>query len=118
DKDYDYWALGHIHKRQELHESPPVIYPGNIQGRHRNELGTKGCYLVELQRNVTQTTFIHLHSIEFLHLDLHLEDNQKIEDVEKLVWDHLKDKRNGKYLVSIHWHSTSEYWVTEHANGW
>src|SRR5699024_7640472 len=25
---------------------------------------------------------------------------------------------DGRYLVSITWHSTSEYWVTEHANGW
>ncbi|SDC37314.1 MULTISPECIES: metallophosphoesterase family protein [unclassified Candidatus Frackibacter] len=48
-KDFDYWALGHIHKRQVLYEaSPTVIYPGNIQGRHPNETGVKGCYLVEI----------------------------------------------------------------------
>jgi len=41
-KRYDYWALGHIHVRQQLHESPPIVYPGNLQGRHRNERGTKG----------------------------------------------------------------------------
>ena len=31
---YHYWALGHIHERQELSDMPPIYYPGNIQGRH------------------------------------------------------------------------------------
>lgn len=48
DKQFDYWALGHIHKRTLLSEEPPIIYPGNIQGRHRKEIGEKGCYLVTL----------------------------------------------------------------------
>jgi len=46
DKRYDYWALGHIHKREMLHESPHVVYPGNTQGRHVRELGEKGCVVV------------------------------------------------------------------------
>ena len=33
EKDFDYWALGHIHKRTILSENPPIIYPGNIQGQ-------------------------------------------------------------------------------------
>ncbi|MGV0167100.1 metallophosphoesterase family protein [Furfurilactobacillus sp. WILCCON 0119] len=45
-KHYDYWALGHIHKRQVLQETPWVIYAGNLQGRHANETGAKGYYLV------------------------------------------------------------------------
>lgn len=28
-KDFDYWALGHIHQREVLGERPPVVYPGN-----------------------------------------------------------------------------------------
>ena len=45
----DYWALGHIHTRQILHErDPAVVYPGNPQGRHMNETGARGVYLVEV----------------------------------------------------------------------
>jgi DNA repair exonuclease SbcCD nuclease subunit len=47
-KEMDYWALGHIHKKQILHENPHIVYPGNIQGRHRKEGGEKGCYAVTL----------------------------------------------------------------------
>ncbi len=45
----DYWALGHVHTREILSElSPAVVYPGNAQGRHPNERGARGVYLVEV----------------------------------------------------------------------
>ncbi len=45
----DYWALGHVHTRQILRErAPTVVYPGNPQGRHPNEPGARGVYLVEV----------------------------------------------------------------------
>ena len=45
-KEYGYWALGHIHTREVLGEDPPIVFPGNIQGRHARETGAKGCTLV------------------------------------------------------------------------
>lgn len=45
---FDYWALGHIHKRSILHDRPPIVYPGNIQGRSIKETGPKGCYIVDV----------------------------------------------------------------------
>ena len=45
-KRYDYWALGHVHRREVVAESPWVVFPGNIQGRHIRETGPKGCSLV------------------------------------------------------------------------
>lgn len=45
-KNYDYWALGHIHKHQLLASEPPIVYSGNPQGRHKNEGGEHGYYLV------------------------------------------------------------------------
>ena len=47
---FDYWALGHIHTREVLHESEPcVVYPGNTQGLNPNETGDRGCYVVTLE---------------------------------------------------------------------
>ena len=46
-KSYSYWALGHVHSRSVLCEDPPIVFPGNIQGRHIREPGAKGCYIVE-----------------------------------------------------------------------
>lgn len=45
----DYWALGHVHTREVLRDAGPmVIYPGNPQGRHPNERGGRGVYVVEV----------------------------------------------------------------------
>ena len=48
-KGYDYWALGHVHKREIVSEDPRVIFPGNIQGRHVKETGAKGASLVTVE---------------------------------------------------------------------
>jgi DNA repair exonuclease SbcCD nuclease subunit len=47
-KGYDYWALGHVHRRESVNGSkhPRVEYSGNLQGRHIRETGAKGCLLV------------------------------------------------------------------------
>lgn len=46
---YDYWALGHVHARKVVSESPWIVYPGNIQGRHVGETGPKGATLVTVE---------------------------------------------------------------------
>jgi DNA repair exonuclease SbcCD nuclease subunit len=48
-KGYNYWALGHVHKREILHEDPWILFPGNTQGRHVRETGPKGCLLVTVE---------------------------------------------------------------------
>lgn len=45
-KEYDYWALGHVHTRDVRHDDPHVVFCGNLQGRHIREPGAKGCYVV------------------------------------------------------------------------
>ncbi len=45
-KGYQYWALGHVHQREEVSRDPWVVFSGNIQGRHIRETGPKGCTLV------------------------------------------------------------------------
>ncbi|WP_238649381.1 metallophosphoesterase family protein [Paenibacillus piscarius] len=59
---YDYWALGHIHKRSILHEHPPIVYPGNIQGRRIKETGAKGCYIADV--NEEGAVSLHFHELD------------------------------------------------------
>lgn len=65
EKNYDYWALGHIHQRQELHADPPIVYPGNTQGRHRGESGEKGFYDVRLSKGNVELEFIRTSVLQF-----------------------------------------------------
>ena len=48
-KGYDYWALGHVHAREIVHEEPWIVFPGNLQGRHVREGGAKGATLVTVE---------------------------------------------------------------------
>ncbi|MGY3742160.1 metallophosphoesterase family protein [Leuconostoc inhae] len=51
-KNYDYWALGHIHLRQKLNDQPFIGYSGVLQGLNRKEVGEKGYYLVTSKNHV------------------------------------------------------------------
>ncbi|MCY9806978.1 DNA repair exonuclease [Lentilactobacillus senioris] len=71
-KNYDYWALGHIHQRQSLDERRVINYSGNTQGRHINEAGSKGCLLVESQGEQLTTKFISTATIEWQRITITL----------------------------------------------
>ncbi len=45
---FDYWCLGHIHKRAVHSETPHIVMPGIPQGRHINEDGVKSVTLVHV----------------------------------------------------------------------
>lgn len=62
-KGYEYWALGHVHQREEVHVDPWVVFPGNIQARHIRETGAKGCTLVRVEAGV-------VHEVEHVDLDV------------------------------------------------
>ena len=49
-KEYQYWALGHIHKREILHRDPLIVFPGNLQGRHIRETRAQGMLFRHSQR--------------------------------------------------------------------
>jgi DNA repair exonuclease SbcCD nuclease subunit len=86
---YDYWALGHIHMREEVSSDPPVWFPGNVQGRHIRETGPKGCLLVEAEVGKTHAvTFEALDVVRWTHLQV---PATKAEDVDTLL-DSVRDQ--------------------------
>jgi DNA repair protein SbcD/Mre11 len=89
---YDYWALGHVHKREELNSSPPVHFPGNIQGRHIRETGEKGCLLVTVDdRNQASATFEPLGVLRWEHCRVALDSSGSGDDVLAAVSKELRD---------------------------
>jgi DNA repair exonuclease SbcCD nuclease subunit len=81
-RDYDYWALGHIHKRQRLACDVPAMFPGNIQGRHVREPGAKGCLLVTVDdRGRAEPRFEPLDVMRWETCELDVRQAQRGEDV-------------------------------------
>ncbi|EED2631343.1 exonuclease SbcCD subunit D [Listeria monocytogenes] len=77
-KGFDYWAIGHIHKRQLLAESPSIYYPGNIQGRNRKESGEKGASIITLSEASTTINFIGTSPIIWEEAVITLPENSEI----------------------------------------
>ena len=79
---YDYWALGHIHQRECLHDAEPAIhFPGNIQGRHIRETGAKGCLVVEVDNARAVTVeFVPLDVVRWAEVEVDCSDADTLED--------------------------------------
>jgi len=81
-KGYDYWALGHVHNGQVLHEHPHVVFSGNLQGRHIRETGSKGAHLVTVEdRQITDLVSLFPEVVRWAHLLVAVDKCNRIADV-------------------------------------
>ena len=90
-KGYDYWALGHVHAREIVSRDPWVVYPGNMQGRHIREQGTKGCELVTVENGSITTESVPLDVLRWSELAI---DVTGIPDIDALLDRAAGDVRN------------------------
>ncbi|MBN2246228.1 MAG: DNA repair exonuclease [Candidatus Aminicenantes bacterium] len=94
-KNFDYWALGHIHNRQVLNkEDPVVIYPGNPQGLHPGETGPRGCYLVEVgpEKNIAYE-FIETDAVRWVVEEFFIDDIPEEEELLSRLYSCIEDIR-------------------------
>ena len=72
---YHYWALGHIHEREELSRDPCwIVFPGNLQGRHIGETGAKGASVVTVEDGrIVRVEHRDLDDLRWAHLEIDLE---------------------------------------------
>ena len=81
-----YWAFGHIHKRQILSENPHIVYAGNSQGLHRSESGPKGCYVVDVSsRGTIEARFHETNVIRFAEETIDLGQVQSVLDMQEML---------------------------------
>jgi DNA repair exonuclease SbcCD nuclease subunit len=85
-KGYQYWALGHVHNREVVHQDPWIVFPGNIQGRHIREVGPKGCSLVTVEaQEVTQVRHVDLDVLRWLFCRVDVSNCRNIDEVYERV---------------------------------
>ncbi|MCA8984405.1 MAG: DNA repair exonuclease [Planctomycetaceae bacterium] len=103
-KDYDYWALGHVHQRQELSSSPRIVFSGNLQGRHIRESGPKGCLLVSVGTDrQMQTEFRPLDVLRWERAVIDVSASGSIEEVLDQVYsklEYLRSAADGRLLAT------------------
>ena len=128
-KAYQYWALGHIHKREEVSQDPWIVFPGNIQGRHIRETGSKGCTLVTVDNGeVAEVEHYDLDVMRWSLCELDVADSETIDDIYEQVRDALQetlDAAQGRPVAvrlvlqgacSAHsrLHAEREHWIQEY----
>jgi DNA repair exonuclease SbcCD nuclease subunit len=80
---YDYWALGHVHQREILCESPTIAFSGNIQGRHIRETGPKGAFLVTVEHE--RIAKVEFQAVDVLRWELVRVDATGVETESDLL---------------------------------
>lgn len=93
---YDYWALGHVHTRAELSRAPWIVFPGNIQGRHINEAGSRGATLVGVRDGLVGSVEHHaLDVLRWARLEVDVGGSGGVEAVLDHVRPRLDDAMHG-----------------------
>ncbi len=99
----DYWALGHIHQPGQVLADPPALYCGIPQGRDPGELGSRGCYVVEVDAvgrvtpRFVATDLVRWHPLE-LAIDGLTDDEALRRACREALGDAL-DTAQGRSLV-------------------
>ncbi len=124
---YDYWALGHVHQREIIHEKPWIVFSGNLQGRHVRETGAKGCSLVTVEDGQTKVSHVSVDVLRWQACRLDVSEITVAEDlldkahsaVTKAVEDAedrplaLRFVITGTSPINNELHSNSERWLNE-----
>ena len=104
-KGYQYWALGHVHEHAILQESPWVVFPGNLQGRHIRETGERGAIIVTADESGIQSVERLLVDVLRWHVvDVDASEANTLEEVVRLVgraFEQLIDKTPDKIYLSV-----------------
>ncbi len=128
-KGYQYWALGHVHKREEVNQDPWIVFPGNIQGRHIREVGPKGCTLVTVESGeIVEVEHRDLDVMRWSLCELDVSASETVDEIYEQVREGLQsvlDAAEGRTVAvrlvlqgacSTHstLHADRERWVQEY----
>ena len=99
--EFDYVALGHVHKHQNLNPSndPPVVYPGSIErvdfGEEKED---KGYIYLELEPNKAEWEFCTLPARPFITIDIKID---RAEDPLQAVLDAIAEREIEDKVVRL-----------------
>ena len=102
-KEYDYWALGHVHEHIILSEVPLITFPGNLQGRHIRETGPRGALLVTVEDGKPTIERLFVDTVRWHRIEIDAGEAHSLQDVVLLARDRLetllRDDADGRPLA-------------------
>lgn len=113
---FDYWALGHVHKRQVHSEVPWVVMPGIPQGRDIGEAGPKSATLLTIENGAIGIEEVPTSVISFLGHSIDVSGAEADDEIRQKIRSGLhgpiQDMRadDAAILRLTIWGSTARHW--------
>lgn len=106
--EFDYVALGHVHKHQNLNKknNPPVVYPGSIERvDFSEEKEEKGYVLIDISGKQVNWEFCPLPARPFvtIEVDISASDNPELDLIQAIAKHKIEDA-----VVRVIYHLRSE----------
>lgn len=86
---FDYWALGHVHRRQVHAEAPWIIMPGTPQARDIGEPGPKSATLLTIGETI-EVTEVPTSTVEFLNITIDVTEAETDDGLRDLLRNELR----------------------------
>ena len=88
---YDYIALGHIHKPQQICAGK-IAYAGALEPIDKNDTGMHGYILGEITEKGCRTKFVPAASREYVHMDIPVHSNMTGHEVKEEIRRRIADR--------------------------
>lgn len=99
-REFNYVALGHLHRHQILHEDPPVIYSGSLEAiDFGEEAEQKGFLVVDVDSGETQVEFIPVDAREFQTIDVEVTGDEPTTQVLEAIAEQDIDGRVVRVII-------------------
>jgi len=99
EKDFNYVALGHIHKTN-FEKTEKIIYPGSTISLGFDELGEHGIVVGKIEKNKLNINYISMEKLKFKEIELDCTNiNSEEELIEKI--NELKLEQNNLYKIIL-----------------
>ncbi|WP_460272148.1 metallophosphoesterase family protein [Celeribacter sp. ULVN23_4] len=121
---FEYWALGHIHKRQIHSDAPWVVMPGIPQGRDIGEAGPKSATLLTIDQGRIDVTEVPTSVVEFAESKLDVTETDSDEDLRSLLKTQLSTMRKdisapvGVVRLTLTGHPTRHWQILRDRDVW
>lgn len=80
---FDYWALGHVHKREVHSEAPWVVMPGIPQGRDIGEAGSKSASLLTIEDEGISVAEVPTSIVSFLEHSIDVSGAENDDEIRQ-----------------------------------
>jgi hypothetical protein len=85
-REYDYWALGHVHDFAIVSNEPHIVFSGNLQGRSIREVGAKGAVMVTVEDGViAEVRHVPLDVVRWAIVKVDLAQSASKNDMETAI---------------------------------